>query len=499
MFSWFCRDKAARLSALENCLAVIEFKLDGTIVDANENFLRTFGYRLDEIRGRHHGMFVEPAHKESEEYRQFWGRLGRGEHQAGQFKRISKQGQEIWIEATYAPILDGKGRPRGIVKYATDISAQKAEYADLLGQANAIDRSQAVIEFALDGTILRANDNFLATMGYRLDEIQGKHHSLFIDPAQRQSPEYRQFWERLRQGDFQSGQFRRLGKNGKEVWIEASYNPIFDLNGRVSKVVKFATDLTPRKRQNKVLADEFETGVRALVEVLAKSAGTMESSARSLAGEAAQTSQLSATAAAATDELNGAVGEIAERIAQSGSVITNAVDEARNSEALVAGLVTSAQKIGEVTQIITDIANQTNLLALNATIEAARAGEAGKGFAVVAGEVKSLASQTARATEEIANQIRAIQTSTQRTASGIQHIGNIIGEVNHISSSIASAVEEQSAATREVSSNIAGLTRSAETSGQSSADVLSSAHDLSIQAGELQRRVDSFLASVRAM
>jgi len=493
------RDAAAKLTALEKSLAVIEFKPDGTIVTANANFLNAMGYALDEIVGRHHSMFVEAAYQKSEEYRAFWVSLARGEFQRAQFKRLGKGGKEVWIEASYNPLLDSRGRVYKVVKYATDVSQQKAEYADLRSKVDAIGRSQAVIEFNLDGTIITANDNFLQTLGYTLAEIQGKHHSLFVEPGTKESAEYREFWARLNRGEYQAAQYKRIGKGGREVWIEASYNPIMDLNGRPWKVVKFATDLTGRKEQNRALASDFENGVKALVQEVSSSAKGMEGTAQSLAAAAEQTNQRSSTVSSATEELAASVNEIARQISESTRVVGIAVSETKKSEQMVSDLVSAAQKIGEVTQIINDIASQTNLLALNATIEAARAGEAGKGFAVVASEVKSLANQTARATEEIAQQIKGIQDSSQTTAGAIREIGHIIAQVSEISTSISSAVEEQSAATKEVSANINGVSQAAQETGRSSSSVLNVAQSLSQQAVQLEDRVDDFLKSVRAM
>ena len=274
------------LASLNRSAAIIEFKMDGTILRANENFLKTIGYGLSEISGKHHSMFVEPAYKQSAEYAQFWEKLRRGEFQAAEFKRIGKGGTEVWLEASYNPILDGSGKPYKVVKFATDVSAKKTLFADLLGKVEAIGRSQGVIEFNLDGTVITANENFLTLLGYRLEEITGKHHSLFIEPGYRDTAEYRQFWENLRNGQYQAAQYKRIGKGGKEVWIEASYNPVNDLNGKVCKVVKFATDLSKRKQQNAALATDFETGVKSLVGSVSESAVTMQSTAQSLAAAA---------------------------------------------------------------------------------------------------------------------------------------------------------------------------------------------------------------------
>jgi methyl-accepting chemotaxis protein len=498
-FSLFGGDAATKLAALDKSQAVIEFNMDGTIITANANFCGAIGYDLAEIKGKHHSMFCEPAYAATAEYREFWAKLNRGEFQAAQYKRIAKGGGEIWIEASYNPLIGRGGKPYKVVKYATDISKQKAENADLVGKIDAIGRSQAVIEFNLDGTIITANDNFLQTLGYTLAEIKGKHHSMFAEPAYAASTEYKAFWAKLGRGEYDAGQYKRIGKGGKEVWIEASYNPIMDQNGRPCKVVKFATDLSKRKAQNLALAQEFENGVKSLVQEVSTSAKGMEGTAQSLAAAAEQTNQQSSTVSSASEELAASVNEISRQIAESMRVVGTAVNEAKRSEQMVSDLVNAAQKIGEVTQIINDIASQTNLLALNATIEAARAGEAGKGFAVVASEVKSLANQTAKATEEIAQQIKGIQDSSQTTATAIREIGQIISQVSEISTSISGAVEEQSAATKEVSVNINGVTQAAQETGQSSSTVLNVAQSLTRQASSLESRVDEFLQSVRAM
>ena len=241
-------DYAGQIEAIGKSQAVIEFNMDGTIINANENFLSTVGYSLDEIKGQHHRMFAEGTYGQSAEYRQFWEKLGRGEYDAGEYKRVGKNGKEIWIQASYNPILDLNGKPFKVVKYATDVTEQKLQSANYSGQIEAIGKSQAVIEFNMDGSIIEANDNFLTTMGYTLAEIQGQHHSMFADPEYARSQEYRDFWQKLNAGEFHSGEYRRLGKFGKEIWIQASYNPIFDLNGNPYKVVKYATDITLRKQ-----------------------------------------------------------------------------------------------------------------------------------------------------------------------------------------------------------------------------------------------------------
>lgn len=243
------QEMQAKLAAIDKVQAVIEFNLDGTIITANNNFLAAMGYQLHEIQGKHHSMFVEPNFRDSNEYRMFWEKLNRGEYEEKEYKRLGKDGKEVWIRASYNPILDSTGRPYKVVKFASDITQEKLKNANYTGQLQAISKSQAVIEFNMDGTIITANDNFLQTMGYRLDEIQGKHHKLFVEEAVISSGKYGAFWDCLNRGEYQSGEFKRLGKGGKEVWIQASYNPIMDLNGRPFKVVKYATDITEQKRQ----------------------------------------------------------------------------------------------------------------------------------------------------------------------------------------------------------------------------------------------------------
>ncbi|WP_374381621.1 PAS domain S-box protein [Dongia sp.] len=495
----FRSDDASILAALNLSHAMIEFDLDGTILDANENFLKTMGYTLAEIVGKHHSLFVEDRERQSPGYKTFWKELGAGTFQARRFKRMAKGGREVWIEASYNPVIGRSGRPYKIVKVATDITDQVKEEATLDGQVAAINRSQAVIHFELDGTITNANKNFLDLLGYSLEEIKGKHHSMFVDAAERGSAGYRQFWERLRAGQFQAGQYKRIGKNGKECWIEASYNPVLDASGNPISVVKFATDLSKRKKENAALASEFEANVKDLVRQVALSAQSMKSTAKSLSTSAAQTSEQSSIASAASEELSASVQEIARQLDDANQIISGAVEVAKDSEGMVGGLVGAADRIGAVSHLITEIAGQTNLLALNATIEAARAGNAGKGFAVVASEVKNLATQTGKATEEITDQVTGIQGSSQKTAMSIREIADVIANVSRISASIASAVSQQSAATREVSSNIVGVAKAADDTGQASVTVLDVSNDLARQAEELEKRVDNFLSTVRRM
>ncbi|WP_240619315.1 PAS domain-containing methyl-accepting chemotaxis protein [Blastococcus sp. TF02-8] len=249
-----------KVAAMDRAQAVIEFDLTGRVLHANQNFCDTTGYSLEEVRGRHHRMFCEPGYAASEEYAQFWQRLGQGQYESGEFRRRHKDGSEIWLQATYNPILDAAGEPIKIVKFASDITLAKRQTNEFTGKVTAIERAQAVIEFDLEGRVLSANANFLDVMGYTLAEVQGKHHRIFCDPAYTATEEYRKFWEKLASGDFHTGEYRRVGKGDKEVWIQATYNPILDEAGRPFKVVKFASDVTEAKRR----AAEVEARIAAL-------------------------------------------------------------------------------------------------------------------------------------------------------------------------------------------------------------------------------------------
>ncbi|ESQ88487.1 hypothetical protein ABAC460_15760 [Asticcacaulis sp. AC460] len=246
----FGSDDSAFRRAVDKSLAVIRFRPDGTILDANDNFLKTMGYTTSQIVGRHHSLFMPEGAANTEVYRSFWAELRTGEFKEGEFERIAAGGRHIWLQATYNPITDALGRVTAIVKIASDITAEKHQSVDDAGQIAAIQRSQAVISFTMDGTILDANSNFLSTMGYTRGEVVGQNHRLFVPPEEAGHPSYRAFWAALRRGEFQAAEYRRLAKGGREVWIRATYSPIMDAGGKPMKVVKFATDVTAEKIRN---------------------------------------------------------------------------------------------------------------------------------------------------------------------------------------------------------------------------------------------------------
>jgi methyl-accepting chemotaxis protein len=691
-------DHIRQIEAVHQSRATIEFTMDGTIMTANPLFLKTMGYSLEELKGKHHSMFVGEAISKTPEYREFWAALNRGQAQASTFKRLAKGGQEVWLSAVYNPIHDVNGKYYKVVKFATDVTEQNLKNAEQSGQLQAIGRASAVIEFQMDGTVITANENFLNCLGYSLDEIKGKHHSIFVEEDYRRSPAYKEFWAKLNRGEYVADEFKRIGKGGREVWIQASYNPILDLNGKPFKVVKFATDITPQKEAlNAMLADaamlskaavegklstradasrhhgdfrkvvegvnatldavigplnvsadyvdkiskgdipakitdnyngdfnviknnlnrcieavqalvadaamlskaavegklstraaadkhsgdyrkivegvnqtldavispvqeagavlkriaagdltakvvgnyqgdhaDIKNDMNAMTDALGESMRSIAENATSLSTASeeltATSQQMSAnaeetsaqanvvsasaeqvdknlqTVATGTEEMSASIKEIAKNAHESAKVATGAVKVAEDTNQIVSKLGDSSIEIGQVIKVITSIAQQTNLLALNATIEAARAGEAGKGFAVVANEVKELAKQTAKATEDISRKIEAIQGDTKAAVGAIGQISSVIKQVNDISNTIATAVEEQNATTNEmarnvgeaakgsgeITRNISGVAEAAKSTSHGANDSLKASQSLAKMSTELQSLVGRF-------
>jgi methyl-accepting chemotaxis protein len=427
-------EQSEKIAAINRSQATIDFDLAGNIIWANDNFLAVTGYRLDEIQGRHHRMFCDAELVASAEYANFWERLAQGEHVAGEFKRRRKGGEDFWIQASYNPIIGADGKPVKVCKIASDITEAKMAANEYQAKVSAISRALAVIEFDLDGNILSANDNFLSTMGYSLREVVGQHHSIFCSPDFVRSRDYADFWLKLNRGEFHAGRFHRVGKYDRDVWIQATYNPILDLHGKVVRIVKYAFDIT-----DQVLL-EREIGSKAcdlggLVDRLSTSISSIMSATNSA-------QEMSHSTRSDAEKGNDALGKAIEAIAL---------------------IQTSATGIAEIVGIIGEIAGQTNLLAFNAEIEAARAGEHGVGFSVVAGEVRKLAERSSTAARDIS---RLIDQSINRIAQGTDRSREASQAFNGIVSAVhktGAAIEEINASANlqdEVSAQVVGLIQS---------------------------------------
>jgi methyl-accepting chemotaxis protein len=506
-FSLFNTDSASsQLDAIHRSQAVIEFDMTGKILTANPIFLAATGYQLNEICGRQHAIFLRKEQVEAPSYTQFWNALRSGEPMQGEFLRYRKDGEALWLQAVYTPILGRDRKPTKVVKFATDITAQKSEVANAAAQIAAIRKAQAVIEFELDGTIIDANDNFLQALGYGLAEIKGKHHSMFVRDEDSRSPEYKAFWDNLRSGRYSEGQYLRIGKNGRQIWIQATYNPLLDANGRPFKVVKFASDITETRLAQEALqltvtetqsvvaaakqrnlnpridlsgkAGDLKNlceGVNALIETLcdvvtttAEISGTLASGSSAISRDSHNLSQRTEEQASSLEETAATTEELAASVKQSAARAKEAtmLGEQANAVANRGGEIVSdataamerieraSSNIAEIINVIDTIAFQTNLLALNAAVEAARAGDAGRGFAVVASEVRALAQRSS----DSANDIKKLITdSAQQVDAGVklvQEAGGALSEIVESSSRVSMALADISIAAQEQANGI---------------------------------------------
>jgi len=536
----FGSDARRTLQALNRSLLIVEYSPEGTVLAANEKFCEAAGYAVEEIVGKHHRMFVEREYAESGEYREFWDKLRRGERDESEYKRLVKGGGEVWIKTAYHPVTNAAGRVVKVVNILTDITDAKLKAAENQGRLDAISRAQAMIEFTLDGNVVAANENFLKTMGYRLDEIQGRHHSMFVDPAEARTPAYQDFWAKLKNGEFVAAELKRVGKGGREVWIQASYNPIFDLNGKVARVVKLATDVTGRVAAVSQIAtglsrlaegdleqrivtpfvpelEALRVDFNASMETLEKSMAAVGAATRAIttgAGEIAgatddwsqRTEQQAANleeSAAALEQVTVTVKKSSQGANHARDVVSAAKIDAekggtvvREAMAAMTAIDKSSKQIGQIIGVIDEIAFQTNLLALNAGVEAARAGEAGRGFAVVASEVRALAQRSAEAAKEIKGLISA---STAQVDQGVVLVGQtgealerIVSQVVEISGSIAEfavSAQEQSTGLEQVNTAVTEMSQMTQRNAALVGEASNAVHSLASESGELAKLV----------
>lgn len=539
----------ATMAALARSQAMIEFMPDGTIVTANELFCSLLGYNLAEIVGKHHSLFVDAAETGKPAYKAFWDDLASGRFRADEFRRITKSGKAVYIQASYNPVIEN-GQVTRVVKIASDVTAQKNAAADWKGQIEAISKAQAVIEFTLEGEVITANQNFLSVLGYTLGEIKGQHHRMFVEPDFARSAEYQAFWTRLRSGQYEAAEYCRIGKGGRKVWIQASYNPIFDAEGKPYKVVKYATDVTARKQAVLTLGaalgelaegrldchitaplpgelDEVRSSLNQTVDRLNHIVSGLRDAASSLrtataeimsgTGDLADRTSRQAAAveetSAAMEQLASTVSDNAKRAETARSASLEVSGDARdagtvigNANSAMERIATSSGKISNIIGLIDDIAFQTNLLALNASVEAARAGEAGKGFAVVAVEVRRLAQSAAQASAEVK---LLIEQSASEVAGGTRLVAEATEKVNRVVSGIyrstelveqiSSATQSQASAIAEVSTAVRQMDEMTQHNAALVEETNAAVEQTEGQATELDRIVEQFVLSEKKL
>ncbi len=535
--------KTTMLNVLNNAQAVVEMNADGVVENANDKFQEILGFSKDELVGKQYKTLHTSDYKKSEECSSLWRELKEGNEQNGEYCIVDKNGEEVWIQSTFNPVKNSAGKVIRIVQFATDVTESKLKNAYFEGQIDAINKAQPVVEFDLEGKVLSANDNFLDMMGYDLREIKGRHHSLFVDEEFKRSIEYNQLWEQLREGVLVSGEFKRVGRGSKEVWVQASYNPILDQNGRPFKVVQFAVNITGRKQAindikfimgelvkgnlkckiDRQFEGEFQVLGEAINQFIEQMSSTISSiydavetittaSTEIATGNSdlssrteQQASSLEETASS-MEELTGTVKLNAENAEQANKLASQSCLVATQGGDLIGQVVDtmssineSAQEISDIIGVIDGIAFQTNILALNAAVEAARAGEQGRGFAVVASEVRSLAQRSAEAAKEIkeliSNSVSKIDsgnTLVRQSGDTMQEVVTSIKRVNDIMSEIAAASSEQASGIEEVSKAVVQMDEVTQQNAALVEEAAAAAESLQQQAGNLSNRVSVF-------